>query len=211
MKVNLNNIDQKYINIYRLIFCILEWTSLIIMIVMTFISFNGSLYSTFTFQSNLLVALWLTITLIFYKRDDKPKLLNPGVRGAITLYITVTFLVYAFILAPSSDSPPQGINLFTTLMVHYLIPIAMIIDWLITEANNQYKWTYLLYWMIYPVAYLVYSLILGAFNIYIYGFFDVTKIGILGLLFVIIGLTFLFLLLGCLYIFINRKLLNKFK
>jgi hypothetical protein len=97
-------------------------------------------------------------------------------------------------------------------MVHYIIPIAMIIEWILTETDAEYKWSYELYWMIYPIGYLIYSLILGAiFSIYIYPFFDVTILGVPGLLLAIIGLTSFFLLLGCLYIIINRKILNKLK
>lgn len=206
--MNFKNINQKYIAIYRLIWCILAWIPLLIMIILSLSQLSFLLFSTFTFQSNLLVVLWLTLNLISYKWNINLKILQPAVHGAITLYISVTFIIFAILLAPGYV--PEGIYIFTNLMVHYIIPIAMIFEWILTETDAEYKWSYELYWMIYPIAYLIYSLILGGvFSIYIYPFFDVTKLGVPGLVLAIIGLTSFFLLLGSFYIFLNRKIIAK--
>ncbi len=211
MTLRIKNIDQKYILMYRIIWCILAWIPLIMMIYTNLSSlspYSFMLFSSFTFQSNLFVALWFTLNIILYKKDLKPKILHPSVHGAITLYISVTFVIFVILLAPLYI--PTGIQIFTNLMVHYLIPIAMIIEWIVTGSNSEYKWSYEWYWMIYPIGYLIYSLFLGGFfNIYIYPFFDITKIGLLGLIIAIIGLTTFFILLGALYIFMNRTLYKK--
>ncbi|MFW9882005.1 MAG: Pr6Pr family membrane protein [Candidatus Thorarchaeota archaeon] len=210
MKLDLKKLNQKYIRTYRLIWCILAWTPLVIMIVLSLLQFSFIVFSTFTFQSNLFVASWLTLNVIYYEKKIDLKILHPAVHGAITLYISVTFLIFAILLAPFYI--PTGIYIFTNLMVHYVIPIAMIFEWLITEIERKCEWIYLPYWLIYPIGYLIYSLILGGvFNIYIYPFFDMTKISIAGLIIAIIGLTLFFILLGALYIFLNRKIYKKYK
>ncbi|MFX1274595.1 MAG: Pr6Pr family membrane protein [Promethearchaeota archaeon] len=202
-----NIIYQKYVNIYRLILCVLEWTALVIMFIKNILeqSLSYKTFSFFTFQSNLLVALWLTMTLLYYKKESKPKLLHYGVHGAITLYISMTFLIFAILLAPLSPPPTDPVYAFTNLMHHYLIPVAFILDWLITEFINNYEWIYILYWLIYPLGYLIYALIIGwIFNDAIYPFFDVNMLGIGGLLIFIVGLTIFVILLSIFYIFINH-------
>ncbi len=207
------NLDQKYLNIYRLIVCIFGWTTLILLVVVPFeLNISGRLYSLYTFQANILVLSWFTITLIFYKKDKKPKLLNSGVDGAVTLYNVVALLIYVTGLAPRDSISPEGIQFFTNLSNHIIIPIIVFIDWLLPSFKYKYKWSYILYWSIYPIGYLAYCLILaGVFQIYIYEFFNLSKIAIGGIVISILGLISVFIILELILIFINRKLYNKFQ
>jgi len=210
MQLSLNNLNQKYINIYRLIVCIFGWTSLIILMIVPFgLESHGVLYSYYTFQTNLIALSWLTIALIYYKKENKPKLIHPAVQGAVTLYITIALVIYVTILAPQDPYSLVGIQVFTNLMIHIIIPIAVIIDWVMTGINDKYEWSYELYWTIYPIGYLVYCLILaGRFEIYIYPFFNVMIMGVVGLILGVLGLVIVFLMVGGLYIFINRRIVS---
>lgn len=209
MKIKISNLNQKHINVYRLIICILGWINLILLIVFTDeATANGRIFSLSAFQANLLVLSWLTISLIFYKKDYNPKLLHPGVHGAVTLYNTVALLIFIFLTL--ATQPPHvyvGIDFFTVLTVHFIIPIAVFIDWLLTGNKIKYKWSFMLYWAIYPIGYIVYCLISGVlFNDPIYIMFDVNLLGIGGVIIAILGLTIFFFILASLYIFINRRL-----
>ena len=166
-------------------------------------------FSYFTTQTNLMIDIWLTIAIIYANRENKPKILGSIPRGAITLYITVTFLIFALIL--SDGSLPQGLALYTNTVSHYILPIAFIFDWVITETENKYEWLYDVYWIAYPILYLIYSLVRGAItNFYPYFFLDLNVLSVIDLVVSAMGLTILFLLLGAIYICVNRTL-NKRK
>ncbi|MFX1274596.1 MAG: Pr6Pr family membrane protein [Promethearchaeota archaeon] len=211
MKININSLNQKSITIYRLIVCLLGWTNLILLMVFTNeITENGRIYRLYAFQANFLAILWLTISLIFYKKDEKPKILHLGVNGAVTSYNTIALLTYIIFLAPR-DSNAVGIHFFTSLTVHIIIPIAVFIDWLLTSNKIKYKWVYSLYWAIYPICYIIFCLISGIiFNDPIYPFFDVNLLSIGGVAIAILGLTIFFIILASLYIFMNRRLYDTF-
>jgi len=91
--------------------------------------------------------------------------------------------------------------------LHYITPIAFIVDWILTETKLRYKWKYLLYWIFtYPIFYQVFVIIHGTFTgNYIYYFFDVNALGILGVA-IFISIIFLTgIVLGSVFIAINRK------
>ncbi|KKK88288.1 hypothetical protein LCGC14_2744670, partial [marine sediment metagenome] len=83
---------------------------------------------------------------------------------------------------------------FNNLIVHYIIPIAFIIDWVLTEIKIRYQWSDLWYWIIYPIGYIV--------------FLDVIELGIIVYAYIISILILSSLSLGSLYILINRRRMN---
>ena len=207
---------KERIIIYRGIICVAGWVALFLICLGkmledtyngdAFVTF-GNLFSTYTIQSNLLVAIWLTIALVYRNKDDKPLILESKIHGAITLYITVTFLVFALFLASSHN--PTGLFILTNLLVHYVIPIAFIIEWILTETNVKYKWSFLLYWITYPLFYIIYTIIRGYITgFYPYSFIDLNQISFVQMIITTILLASLFLLLGSLYIFLNRRIYN---
>jgi len=209
MSLSNNTLRQKGIIIFRVILCIFGWTTITIGITLNILDERISYYfNYFTVQSNLMVAIWLTTSLIYANKDKKPKILESPVRGAVTLYITVTFLVFAIFIAPNYQ--PEGLYILTNFISHYLIPIGFIFDWVLTETEVQYKYSYGIYWTIYPLIYLIYTLVRGYFTaFYPYTFLDLNSISIIRLIINIIFLMCLFLLLGFLYIFVNRMIFRK--
>ena len=122
-------------------------------------------------------------------------------------YITVTFIIFALFLSPYYQ--PTGIEGVLNILSHYIIPIAFIIEWFLTESDTEYEWSYIGYWMIYPFIYLTYVLIRGYLTgLYPYYFIDLNYISIITLVLVVIALTVFFFLLGSLYITLNRKIYN---
>lgn len=214
MRTTNSNLRDTEITIYRIILCVVGWSFIFIrfLLIITgggnvFISFSNSV-SYYTFQSNLMVVLWLTLALFYKNKDIKPKFLASPVRGAITLYITFTLIIFATVIAPYYH--PTGLALYTNFVSHYFLPIAFIIDWLITETNFKYEWKYIIYWCVYQLFYLIYTLIRGYFTgFYPYPFFNVSSISILRLFINIIILMVLTLLLSFIYIYINRKIYKK--
>ncbi|MFX0071174.1 MAG: Pr6Pr family membrane protein [Candidatus Hermodarchaeota archaeon] len=210
------NKDQNIL-IFRIFVCLTGWFSILIRILLDIESIlNGSdavfllcnTFSYFTVQSNVFIAIWLTLIIIYRNKDEKPSCLSSIIQGALTLYITVTFLVFAIFL--SAIYHPTGWEAVINITMHYIIPIAFIIDWLITGTDVQYKWKYILYWLIYPLSYLVYTLIRGFFiNFYPYPFLNLNILSLSELIFYIIILVCLTILLSSLYIFVNNMIYNK--
>ena len=208
---------DKYIYYFRIVLCVIGWISIILGLINVGINLNGNdavaaysnYFSYFTNQTNLMIDIWLTIAIIYANKENKPKILGSISHGAITLYITVTFLIFAIVLAPGYV--PQGLAIYTNSVNHYILPIAFIGEWVITESKNKYEWLYDVYWISYPILYVIYSLIRGAVtDFYPYSFIDLTVISVIDLTVTIIVFVIFFLLLGAIYIFVNRTL-NKRK
>jgi hypothetical protein len=200
--------NEKAILVYRIIFAALSWFTIIAgTINYTIVSgellpwFNG--FKSFTMQTNLMVTIWLTLAIIWHNKPETLEKIMGPLKGAFTLYITITFLFFAVLL--SWMYTPTGFAAFSNLVLHYITPIAFIIDWILTENKKRYKWSYMLYWIVYPIGYLVFAFIHGTFTgNYLYYFLDVTIFGflILGVVSLLVGVG---VILGCIYIFVNRK------
>jgi hypothetical protein len=150
-----------------------------------------------------MVTIWLTLAIIWHNKPDTLEKIMGPLKGAFTLYISITFLFFAVLL--SWMYQPTGFAAFTNLILHYITPIAFIIDWVLTENEKRYKWKYLLYWIIYPIGYLVFAFIHGTFTgNYLYYFLDASVFGIL-ILVVVSLLVGVGSILGCIYILVNRK------
>jgi hypothetical protein len=170
---------------------------------MNFITTNLRIYRYFTMQTNLLVVIWLILSIIWSSDPKKMKKLMGKLKGAITLYITFTFLVFAVVLSPLYH--PSGLEGVLNLMLHYIVPVGFIIDWLITEGNN-YQWSFIPYWFCYPIGYLIFALIHGGTTgDYLYPFLNLDVLGFDGLIIRVILLIAFFTGLSCMYITISRR------
>ena len=202
-------LSSNTILIYRILFAGLSWFTFIASAVNYALNvgpilewFNG--FKSFTYQTNLIITIWLTLAVLWYNKPETLKKITGPLKGAFTLYITITFLFFAVLLAPLYQ--PTGFAAFSNLVLHYITPIAFIVDWILTETKLRYRWSYMLYWIIYPICYLVFSFIHGTFTgNYLYFFLDISELGILGYALFVSVLITVGVVLGCLYIAINRK------
>lgn len=151
-------------------------------------------YAFFTSQSNLIVAVvfaWAGLATIL--RGDLPP---AWLKGGATLYIAITALVSLLVLDPEEPGNAVVFLGFTDAgLKHELIPILVGIDFLLVDRHRRLKWVYAAWWLLYPVAYLVFATIRGGFWPHVgypYGFVDVHEIGYLGLVqnIVIYGIAF---------------------
>ena len=159
--------------------------------------------SYYTIQTNMLVLIWLTVAILYWKRESDNPILRPKVKGAFTLYISTTFIIYAVLLAGLWE--PEGADRYLSIISHYITPIAFIIDWLLFEKRQTYQWNYALQWLVYPLGYLGYSLVYGGLTgRYLYPFLNLPVLGWGGLAIRVALLVVFFILLGCMYIAINK-------
>jgi len=94
-------------------------------------------------------------------------------RGAAVIYMTITGAVFVLLLSGSASSVP-----WANAVVHYVMPIVIVLDWLIDPPRARIVWSRTWRWLIFPVVYFVYTLVRGAITgWYPYPFFNVTSKG----------------------------------
>ena len=127
-------------------------------------------FSYFTVLSNIAAVVVLTMLALRPDRDA-----GPGFalfRGAVTVYMSVTFLIYVTVLYPQLVDvgvPEPWID----VALHVLGPIFIIVDWLVNRPGPKLESGALGIWMIFPAVYLVYTLIRGPLvDWYPYPIFD---------------------------------------
>lgn len=122
-------------------------------------------FSYFTIQSNLFGAVMLLISadLIFWKRkrDHEQEML----RGAATLYMVTTGIIYGLLL---SHAQVQVTLPWVNDVLHRIFPLVMLFDWLYDRPVRKITPKQSLLWLVYPVIYLVYSLVHGPLANYWY-------------------------------------------
>lgn len=129
----------------------------------------ANFFSFFTVESNIIAVVSLLISATYAWRGTVPRWVH-YVRGAATIYMTVTGVTYSLLLRNVQvDTAVPWVN----LVLHYIIPIVMIVDWLIDLPPFRIRVGSAMVWLIYPILYLAYSLIRGPLvDWYPYPFLD---------------------------------------
>jgi hypothetical protein len=135
----------------------------------------GNFFSFFTIQSNILAAALLALAVIV--RPDERTRAFDALRGAVTLYISITGVVFALLLTGRQEDLDTHIG-WVNFIVHTLIPIVVVADWLVEPARHVLPFRVALAWLAYPVAWFTYTLVRGASeHWYPYPFVDVARHG----------------------------------
>ena len=113
-----------------------------------------SFFSFFTIQSNLFAALLLALTGLRGSQG------LDAWRGAATLYMSLTGLVYGVLLA-GYQAQLQTTIPWVDLLLHRILPALAVADWLLLRPQQRLDWRTAAWWLLYPLLYLVYSLIRG--------------------------------------------------
>ncbi|MGH6935214.1 MAG: Pr6Pr family membrane protein [Methylocella sp.] len=131
-------------------------------------------FSFFTIETNLLIALVLTIFCL--RPQSEHFLTRPSVKSALVDYIIVVGVVYAVLLRKLWH--PQGLQLLADIALHDAVPFLYPFYWLAFLPKGSLRWSDPARWLVYPILYFLYSMLRGAaFGIYLYPFFDAAKLG----------------------------------
>ncbi|GAA3113071.1 Pr6Pr family membrane protein [Planomonospora alba] len=138
-------------------------------------------------------------------------------KGAVTLFISITGLVYHFILAHGAsplallpDGRGDDVSQLGSLLLHYVTPAMAFADWLLFDRALRPGWAEPLLWLAYPLAYLVFALVRGALlapdaeRRYPYPFLDVDRLGYDGVALQAVVLTAAFAALGYAVVALHR-------
>jgi len=113
-------------------------------------------FSYFTIQSNLIgVAAFLVAAARWQRgRSNGVELL----RGGATVYLTVTFVVFALLLSGTDvDTAIPWVN----TVLHGVFPVAVMLDWLVTTPSVVIEFRSSLAWLAYPMGWTAYTLVRG--------------------------------------------------
>ena len=161
------------------------------------------LISFFTIESNIVCGV---VSAQLVARPDRDGRGWRVVRLAALFGITVTGVVYSTVLA-GVHTPHGWRETTTNTIVHYVVPIMMVIGWLLFGPRPRIGVATVLWALAWPVLWLCYTLVLGATSgWYPYPFLDVTTHGYGRVLLNALAVTAVFAALCALYGFGDRKL-----
>lgn len=161
--------------------------------------------SFFTILTNLLVAVALTLPVIGAGTRPGRWAASEGLRAGVTMYAVVVGLVYHFLLHATWN--PQGWSYVANIALHYIMPAAILIDWLAFTPNGRLRWIDAGKWLAFPLLYGGWTLLHGALSgWYPYWFIDAGELGLGRTLLNFGGLLAFFGVIGLIVVAIDRTL-----
>jgi hypothetical protein len=126
----------------------------------------ANFFSFFTIESNVLAVVVFAVGGLVDPRSTRWAYF----RGAVTFYMVITGIVYAALL---SDIPVGLSSPWINTVLHRVLPVLILLDWLIQPPWPKVPYRAALGWMAFPLAYFAYSLIRGpSAHFYPYPFLD---------------------------------------
>ncbi len=157
----------------------------------------------FTVLTNILVCVALTVPLLARTSAPGRFFARPGVIAGVAVNIAFVAISYHFLLRHVWN--PQGVQRLADVTLHYVVPVLFVIYWFVYSRTGSLGWRYPFLWSLYPMTYFIGALLVGEFlGTYPYHFIDVSVIGYRQATLNGVGLLFGFVLLGLLFIAIDR-------
>jgi hypothetical protein len=125
----------------------------------------------FTILTNMLVAVVFTGL-----AASRTQMQASWIVAGTMLYILLVGIIYALLLHGKTEL--SGGSAVANVLLHMATPVLVTLFWIISTPKGQLAWSHPLVWAIYPVAYLVYSLVRGVqTGKYPYPFLDPGLVG----------------------------------
>lgn len=122
-------------------------------------------FNYYTVLSNSVCFVYFLLSIVFLvsrtEAQNRLSTWKPNIEKAVVFCITVTFLIYNFILRPEAFKMGNGGSFYTTLNIveHYIVPIMVILDWLLFCSKGGLRRWEPVAWLSMPAAYLTYILL----------------------------------------------------
>ena len=159
----------------------------------------------FSIQSNVAYVVFAGLA------SFRGRAITPALKGAVTLYVAITGLVYhlvltnpasGFAVGPVQRDLPEAIG---NQLLHTVVPLLAVLDWLLFDERGRFRWRYALYWLAFPLGYLAFALIRGLIvHRYPYPFIDVRDLGYDGVSISAVAFAVAFWVLGLLFVAIDH-------
>ena len=170
----------------------------------------------FTIQSNLaygFFAAWAA-----YRTHRGDEWTSAPLKGAVTLYVVITGLVYHLVLTNSASGFAMAavqrdlVQAVGNQLLHTVVPLLAVLDWLLFDARGRYRWRYALYWLAFPLGYLAFALVRGlVVDRYPYPFIDAQTLGYGGVAVSTVVFAIAFWILGAIFVLIDRALAGRLR
>ncbi len=182
------------------------------------LTFDDKFFYYFTNLSNLAVVIYFWIASIRQLKgqesDQSPW--NPRVKHALMLAISVTGLV-AFFLINYGNIFKDGYFHPELFVTHYIVPIGTIADWIIFDRKGTMSPREVPSWVVFPLVYLAYAFtLILCFGVWMkdetrwpYTFLDLDAKGPIEVTITCIVLVVVFVMLGLLYVAIDKKMAER--
>ncbi len=148
---------------YKLFFSLLGFSAIVTEIATTVERgvFNPAhFFSFFTIQVNLLVFVTFLLSALIVASGKQRRWLDI-LRAIITVYILVVGVGFAVLLSGLEGVALTAVPWDNTVL-HYILPVAVLVDFIIDRPKQKINFKTGLFWIIYPLVYVAYSLTRGA-------------------------------------------------
>jgi len=172
---------------YRIVFASVALWALALLVDLDEGRFEPVVFVFFTALSNLAVLVWAALSIVVTARDGRRdgwrggSSPSPRAAGYPLMSIIVTMLIYLVVLAPTV--PADELFTLEDTLVHVVVPVLMILDWILFTPKGTQRWYDPLLWAIPPYAYLAWAFVHHALGgdfsgrPYPYPFMNVDRIG----------------------------------
>ncbi|MCY1138231.1 Pr6Pr family membrane protein [Actinoplanes sp. Pm04-4] len=115
----------------------------------------------YTSQSNIITLGYFGGVLYWMIRRRTTDPAAPRLRGAVTLWIVITGLISLFMLQHGANplpgltvaDPATRVMNWSLFLVHYVVPVLVLTDWLAFGPRRVSPWRDLPLWILFPLAY----------------------------------------------------------
>ncbi len=165
-------------------------------------------FSYFTNLSNLFAAVMLLVSALYLMQRHEPTVAQETVRGSSVVAMALVGVVFSLLLR---DVDLGHLLPWVNIVLHYVMPVVIVADWLCAPPTAKLVLKQTTYWLIFPFAYLIYSIIYGLTNnFYAYPFFNPDKVGGYGgVAFYCLAIAAMFFILGWLLMTVSNKLTGR--
>ena len=168
----------------------------------------ANFFSYFTIQCNLLIAISLTCAVLMPRSAPGKFFSQLSVQTAIALYIFIVGFVYNVVLR--SLHHWEGLQWWVDNMLHVVIPVLYLVYWFLYRTSGVIARKDSVKWILFPAAYLVYTLIRGKMvEWYPYPFLNAVNLGYQRVLLNIAVMLSIFLVAGMILIAFTRSMKSK--
>lgn len=160
--------------IFRLVFAALSLTAVFVQFFAVTVA-NGysilNFFCYFTNLSNIMISIVFIVSAVrLISKRKEPSVSDASIRGGAVVYIVFVGIVFNTILA---DTDLGELIPWVNVIVHMIVPLAGLVDWIIWPPRRRLPFRVTLWWMIWPAVYSIFSVSRGAIDgFYPYPFFN---------------------------------------
>jgi hypothetical protein len=163
-----------------------------------------SYFSYFTNLSNIFAAVVLIVGAVYLIQHREPTPREESIRGASVLAIVIVGVVYFLLLR---NEELGGLLGWVNIVVHAITPIAVLADWVLLPPKAKLGMAQVATWLIYPLVFLLYTLIRGPIaKFYPYPFLNPANGGYGTVAVYSVAIFVIFLVFGALLTWIGNRL-----